>query len=66
MEKLIAAGLAECGAEGKFVTLRSSAVAADVVKLLVQAGHPVHEVAAEEQTLEYFYLSLMEGERAAN
>jgi len=24
----------------------------------------VHEIAAEEQTLEHFYLSLMEGERA--
>ena len=64
VEKLVAAGLAECGAEGKFVTLRHTAAAADVVKLLVQAGHPVHEVAAEEQTLEHFYLSLMEGERA--
>jgi ABC-2 type transport system ATP-binding protein len=63
--KLVAAGLVESGAEGRFITLRNGAVAADVVKLLVQAGHPVHEIATEEQTLEHFYLSLMEGERAA-
>jgi ABC-2 type transport system ATP-binding protein len=65
VEKLIAAGLIDSGAEGRFVTLRNGAAAAAVVKLLVEAGHPVHEVAAEEQTLEHFYLSLMEGERAA-
>lgn len=63
--KLVAAGLVESSAEGCFVSLRSGARAADVVKFLVAAGHPVHEVANEEQTLEHFYLSLMEGERAA-
>lgn len=64
LPKLIAAGLVESGSDGRFVVLRPNASTADVVKFLVQGGHPVHEIAAEEQTLEHFYLSLMEGERA--
>lgn len=64
LPKLIAAGLVESGSDGRFVVLRPNASTADVVKFLVQGGHPVSEIAAEEQTLEHFYLSLMEGERA--
>jgi len=66
VEKLKGAGLAESGAAGRFLVLRSGVASADVVEWLVAAGHPVHEIAAEEQTLEHFYLSLMEGERAAS
>jgi len=63
---LSSASLINGAAEGRFILLHPGVTTADVVKHLVQAGHPVHKIAAEEQTLEHFYLSLMEGARAAH
>jgi hypothetical protein len=36
-----------------------------VVKLLVERGQPVYEIAPAEETLEAFYLSLMNRQKAA-
>jgi ABC-2 type transport system ATP-binding protein len=64
--ELTGSGLIEGASDGRFLLLKPGVPTAEVVRQLVQAGHPVHEIAAEEQTLEHFYLSLMEGERAQN
>jgi ABC-2 type transport system ATP-binding protein len=45
--------------EGQFIALEKGVGADQVVRLLVERGMPVYEIAREEATLEQFYLSLM-------
>jgi len=49
--------------DGKFIALAQGVGTDQVVKLLVERGMPVHEIACEEQSLEDFYLGLMNGQR---
>jgi ABC-2 type transport system ATP-binding protein len=51
--------------DGKFIALQPGVGTDRVVKLLVERGLPVYEIASEEQTLEDFYLGLMNGQREA-
>ncbi len=51
--------------EGKFITLADGVGSERVVKILVEAGLPVFEIAREERTLESFYLKLMQDNAAA-
>jgi ABC-2 type transport system ATP-binding protein len=48
----------------QFISLAPGAASDVIVEVLVQNGLRVYEVTAEEQTLEHFYLQLMERERA--
>ena len=50
--------------DGAMVTLADGVGTDRVVKRLVEAGMPVFEIAQEEQTLEGFYISLMQESRA--
>ncbi|MBI3875142.1 MAG: ABC transporter ATP-binding protein, partial [Verrucomicrobia bacterium] len=52
--------------DGALVTLADGVGTDRIVKRLVEAGMPVFEVVQEEQTLEGFYLSLMQESRAAS
>ena len=49
--------------EGKLVSLAANAGTDQLVKLLVQREIQVFEIVPAEETLEGFYLSLMNGER---
>jgi ABC-2 type transport system ATP-binding protein len=49
--------------DGKFIALQPGVGTDQVVKLLVERGLPVYEITAEEQTLEDFYLGLMNSQR---
>jgi len=49
--------------DGKFIALAQGVGTDQVVKLLVERGMAVHEIACEEQSLEDFYLGLMNGQR---
>jgi ABC-2 type transport system ATP-binding protein len=51
--------------DGCLIALSPEAGSDQVVRLLVQRGLPVFEIAPVEPTLEDFYLSLMNGEREA-
>jgi ABC-2 type transport system ATP-binding protein len=51
--------------DGKFIALQPGVGTDRVVKLLVERGLPVYEITAEEETLEDFYLGLMNGQREA-
>ena len=44
---------------GQFIVLAPQVQTEQIVRHLVQAGFPVHEIAPEEMTLENFYLELM-------
>jgi len=57
--KLRAANLIDDARDGRLITLSSGVGSDQVVRLLVQSGMPVHEIASEEETLESFYLTLM-------
>jgi ABC-2 type transport system ATP-binding protein len=48
--------------DGQFISLQPGIGADRVVQLLVQRGLPVYEIAPEQETLESFYLRLMNGE----
>ncbi len=48
--------------EGKLIALSPGAGTDQVVRLLVERGMPVYEIAPVEETLEDFYLSLMNGQ----
>jgi ABC-2 type transport system ATP-binding protein len=61
---LRAAGLVTRDSDGRLIALAEGATAAQVVKHLVGQGMAVHEIAVEEETLESFYLTLMEAERS--
>ncbi|HEV2395289.1 MAG TPA: ABC transporter ATP-binding protein [Verrucomicrobiae bacterium] len=50
--------------DGRLVALGHDIGADRVVRLLVERGIPVYEIAREEETLENFYLSLMNNQRA--
>jgi ABC-2 type transport system ATP-binding protein len=63
VEQLHAAGLITAEQGGKHVLLSPGVTTAQVAKFVVERGHDLHALAAEEQTLEDFYLSLMNGER---
>jgi ABC-2 type transport system ATP-binding protein len=47
---------------GQFISLRQGIGPERVVRLLVEKGMPVYEIAPEEETLEGFYLKLMNGQ----
>src|SRR5260370_23785347 len=51
--------------DGQFITLNQGICTDHVVRLLVERGIPVYEIAHSEETLESFYLSLMQSEREA-
>jgi len=51
--------------DGQFVALSAAVGAERVVKFLVERGRPVFEIAPAEETLEQFYLRLMNEGRAA-
>ena len=61
--RLREAGLIREGQGSRHVVLAPNATTAQVAKFLVEQGFELHEIAAEEQTLEDFYLSLMNGQR---
>jgi ABC-2 type transport system ATP-binding protein len=49
--------------DGQLIALREGVGTERVVKLLVERGMPVYEIVAEENTLEDFYLGLMNDQR---
>jgi ABC-2 type transport system ATP-binding protein len=49
--------------DGQFISLKPGIGTDQVVKLLVERGLPVYEIAREQETLESFYLSLMNGQK---
>jgi hypothetical protein len=51
--------------DGRFIALSPGVRTDQVVRLLVERGMAVYEVAPLEETLEDFYLSLMNGQREA-
>ena len=51
--------------DGSLIALREGAGTDQVVRLLVERGMPVYEIAPVEETLEDFYLSLMNGQKEA-
>lgn len=57
------AGLISEQRDGQFVTLSQGIGTDQVVRLLVERGIPVYEIAREEETLEQFYLGLMNNGR---
>jgi ABC-2 type transport system ATP-binding protein len=59
-------GLIVASAEGKRVTLSPGAQTERLVRELVSLGMPVHEIAFEPETLEQFYLTLMNDQRAGD
>jgi ABC-2 type transport system ATP-binding protein len=59
-------GLIVASADGKKVTLSPGAQTENLVKELVSFGMPVHEIAFEQETLEQFYLTLMNDQRAGD
>src|SRR5262249_9891406 len=52
--------------DGNLIALCAGVGTDQVVQLLVQRGVPVFEIAPQEQTLEDFYLALMNDERDEN
>ncbi|HTL16631.1 MAG TPA: ABC transporter ATP-binding protein [Patescibacteria group bacterium] len=52
--------------DGQNVALAPGAGTDEVVRLLVQADIPVYEIAHEQESLENFYLGLMNGEKEGN
>jgi ABC-2 type transport system ATP-binding protein len=50
--------------DGQFITLSPGVGTDEVVRLLVLRGIAVYEIAHEAETLESFYLSLMNGQKA--
>jgi ABC-2 type transport system ATP-binding protein len=64
IEVLRAAELIHDSRDGELIALRPGVGTDRVVQLLVERGLSVFEIAPQEQTLENFYLSLMNGEKA--
>jgi ABC-2 type transport system ATP-binding protein len=60
---LLGAGLISATADNHRIALAPGAASEQVVRHLVAHHLPVQEIAPEEQTLETFYLSLMQAER---
>jgi ABC-2 type transport system ATP-binding protein len=63
VELLSAAGLIAEHRDGRLLRLAGTADTGAVVKLLVEQKLTVHEITIEEETLESFYLSLMNANR---
>jgi ABC-2 type transport system ATP-binding protein len=63
VRRLHAAQLISAERDGKLVQLPDSVGTDRVVKFLVEQGEPVFEIAREEETLEDFYLTLMNRDR---
>lgn len=61
--RLAEAGLLAGHRDGKFISLQPGVGTDQAVKCLVEQGLPVFEIALAEETLESFYLALMEAER---
>jgi ABC-2 type transport system ATP-binding protein len=59
-------GLINDTRDGNLVALTDGSRAEEVVRVLVEERFAVHEVAPHEQTLEAFYLSLVNGPRASS
>jgi ABC-2 type transport system ATP-binding protein len=59
------AQLIQAERDGQFISLRDGIGTDQVVRLLVERGLPVYEIAREQETLENFYLALMNGERGS-
>ncbi len=57
------AGLISSQRDGRFIALSPGVATDQVVRLLVERGMPVYEIAREEATLEQFYLGLMNNGR---
>ncbi len=57
--RLTAEGLVVGSRDGRRIALASGVPVSDVVRRLVELGHPVHGIGRETLTLEEFYLSLM-------
>lgn len=53
------AGLVNDERDGQFLALKPGASTDQIVRLMVERGMPVHEIAFEQETLESFYLGLM-------
>ncbi len=49
--------------DGQFIALTPNTGTEQVVRLLVERGVAVYEIAREQETLERFYLSLMDGQK---
>jgi ABC-2 type transport system ATP-binding protein len=52
--------------DGRLVALADGVKTDQVVRLLVGAGMPVYEIAADQESLETFYLTLMNGKQEGN
>ncbi len=63
--ELRTAGLIKDHRDGSLIALKETIGTEQIVKLLVERGMPVFEIAPAEQTLEGFYLDLMNEQRAA-
>jgi ABC-2 type transport system ATP-binding protein len=61
--QLRAANLISGTRDGKFIALEPGTGSDQVVKLLVERGISVYEIVGEEQSLEDFYLGLMNGQK---
>lgn len=63
VEHLRQAGLITDSRDGELVALSPGAGTDQIVRTLVERGLPVYEIARSEQSLEHFYLGLMNGPR---
>jgi ABC-2 type transport system ATP-binding protein len=61
--ELTSAELIKDSRDSQFVALRDNVGTDQVVRLLVGKGIPLFEIAPEEETLEHFYLRLMNGDK---
>jgi DNA-binding transcriptional ArsR family regulator len=56
------AGMVEDMRDGQLIALRAGTGTDQVVRVLVEKGLSVYEIAREQETLEDFYLRLMNGQ----
>ena len=63
VKELRAAQLLADERDGQFIALNPGIGTDQIVRLLVERGMPVYEIAREAETLENFYLSLMNGQK---
>ena len=63
VKELRAAQLLADERDGQFIALNPGIGTDQIVLLLVERGMPVYEIAREAETLENFYLSLMNGQK---
>ena len=50
--------------DGQYIALKPGVGTDQIVRFLVERGLPVYEIACEEETLEQFYLGLMNKQKA--